>query len=252
MSVFTARAVDLDKGKYGKLNYTIESSTAIGQQDTEESWKLFKIDPMTGIVTTNAIFDYEQKNRYIFAVKATDIGGKSAYVKSRIMIESRDEFSPQFTERTYRFGLATPSSDALPIGYVVGQVLATDRDKGPDGRVVYQLTTQHPYFKINRTTGAIMIKKKLSNAAATLDSGRDLSLVITASSGRQGSLTNMSVVEIALDPLSSIGTNQASTINSGSSESGIADWALGLYIVDSGLHLVRCRFSISSFQKPAS
>lgn len=230
VSVFTARAVDLDKGKYGKLNYSIESSMAIGQQDNEESWKLFKIDPMTGIVTTNAVFDYEQKNRYIFAVKATDIGGKSAYVKARIMIESRDEYSPQFTERTYRFGLATPSSDALPIGYIVGHVLATDRDKGPDGHVVYQLTTQHPYFKINRTSGAVMIKKKLSNAAATLDSGRDLSLVITASSGRQGSLTNMSVVEIALDPLSSIGTNQASTINSGSNDSGIADWALGLLV----------------------
>lgn len=230
VNVFTARAVDLDKGKYGKMNYSIESSTAIGQADNDEAWKLFKIDPITGIVTTNAIFDYEQKNRYIFALKATDVGGKSAYVKVRVMIESRDEYSPQFTERTYRFGLATPSSDSLPVGYIVGHVLATDRDKGPDGRVVYQFTTQHPYFKINRTTGAIMIKKKLTNAAATLDSGRDMSLVVTASSGRQGSLTNMTVVEIVVDPLSSLSTNQASTINPGSNESGIADWALGLLI----------------------
>lgn len=228
--IFTARAVDLDKGKYGKLNYSIESATALGQPDNDEAWKLFKIDPLTGVVTTNAVFDYEQKNRYIFALKASDIGGKSAYVKVRVMIESRDEYSPQFTERTYRFGLATPSSDALPIGYIVGHVLATDRDKGPDGRVVYQLTTQHPYFKINRTTGAVMIKKKLNNAAATLDSGRDMSLVVTASSGRQGSLTNMSVVEIAVDALSNLSTNQASTVNPGSNDSGIADWALGLLI----------------------
>lgn len=28
--IFTARAVDLDKGKYGKLNYSIESATALG------------------------------------------------------------------------------------------------------------------------------------------------------------------------------------------------------------------------------
>lgn len=232
VSVFTARAVDLDKGKYGKLNYSIESSTAIGQNDIDEAWKLFKIDPLTGIVITNTVFDYEQKNRYIFALKASDVGGKSAYAKVRIMIESRDEYSPQFTERTYRFGLASASSsDALPIGYIVGHVLATDRDKGPDGKVVYQLTTQHPYFKINRTTGAIMIKKKLSNIAATLESSRDMSLVVTASSGRQGSLTNMTVVEIVLDALSNIGTNQASTVNSnGNNDSGVADWALGLLI----------------------
>lgn len=230
-SVFTARAIDLDKGKYGKLNYSIESSSVIGQTDIDEAWKLFKVDPITGIVTTNAVFDYEQKNRYTFALKATDIGGKSAYVKVRVMIDSRDEYSPQFTERTYRFGLATSSSDNLPIGYIIGHVIATDRDKGADGRVVYQLTTQHPYFKINRTTGAVMIKKKINNAAATLESGRDLSLVVTASSGRQNSLTNMTVVEISLDVLSNPSTNQASTVNSdSSSNSGLADWALGLLI----------------------
>lgn len=231
VSVFTARATDLDKGKYGKLNYSIESSAANGYTDVDESWKLFKVDPITGIVNTNAIFDYEQKNRYTFTLKASDVGGKIARVKVRVMIESRDEYSPQFTERTYRFVLATPSSGALPIGYIVGHVTATDRDKGSDGRVVYQLTTQHPYFKINRTTGAVMIKKKLDNAAATIEAGRDISLVVTASSGRQGSLTNMTVVEIALDPLADPGTNQASTVgNGGSATNGLADWALGLLI----------------------
>lgn len=233
VTVFTARAIDLDRGKYGQLNYSIESSSVIGQSDVDDAWKLFKIDPITGIVTTNAIFDYEQKNQFVFAIKATDTGGRSAHVKVRIMIDSKDEFSPQFTERTYKFGLATSELDTLPVGYIVYCcVLATDRDKGPDGRVVYQLTTQHPYFKVNRTTGAIMIKRKLSNAAATLEAGRDMSLVVSASSGRPGSLTNMTVVEISLDALPNLGTNQASTINSGaaSNESGIADWALGLLI----------------------
>lgn len=232
VSVFTARATDLDKGKYGKLSYSIESSAASGYSSVDESWKLFKVDETNGIVTTNAIFDYETKNRYLFTLKASDIGGKSATVKVRVMIESRDEYSPQFTDRTYRFVLATPSAGALPVGYIVGHVTATDRDKGPDGRVFYQLTTQHPYFKINRTTGAVVVKKKLDNAAAALESGRDISLVVTASSGRQGSLTNMTVVEIVLDPLADPGTNQASTIGGAgmATGNGLADWALGLLI----------------------
>lgn len=229
VSVFTARATDLDKGKYGNLSYSIISSIAGGYSEVDESWKWFKVDETSGTVTTNSIFDYEQRSRYTFSLKATDFGGKSAIVKVRVVVDSRDEFSPQFTERTYRFALPTPSSGALQIGYVIGHVSATDSDKGPDGRVVYQLTTQHPYFKINRTTGAIIVKKKMDHSAVSLESGRDISLVVTASSGRQGSLTNMTVVEIALDPLADPGTNQASTINN-SASSGLADWALGLLI----------------------
>lgn len=228
VSVFTARASDLDKGKYGNLSYSI-ISTAGGYSEADESGNWFKVDAVSGVVTSNAIFDYEQRNLYTFSLKATDFGGKSAVVKVRVAVDSRDEFTPQFTERTYRFTLATPASHTLQSGYIIGHVSATDGDKGPDGRVIYQLTTQHPYFKINRTTGAIIVKKKLGNSEIDLESGRDISLVVTASSGRQGSLTNMTVVEIALDPLANPGTNQASTVN-GSTGSGLADWALGLLI----------------------
>lgn len=233
-AVFTARATDLDKGVFGTLNYSIVSAASSGYTNVDDSWKLFRVDPHTGLVNTNAIFDYEQRSRYVFTLKASDFGGKSASVKVRIEIESRDEFHPQFTERTYRITLASPSSGYLPVGYVIGHVTATDRDKGPDGRVVYQLTTQHPYFKMNRTTGAVIVKKKLDNVGATLEAGRDISLVVTASSGRQGSLTNMTVVEIVLDPLADPGTNLASSQGNNTTVAanggGLADWALGLLI----------------------
>ncbi|KAJ8953096.1 hypothetical protein NQ318_013438 [Aromia moschata] len=228
-AVFTAHATDLDKGSFGSLNYSILSSNNYAQLDN--SWKLFHIDSSTGVVTTSTVFDYEQRNRYNFIVKATDVGGKSSTVKVRVEIEGKDEFHPQFTERTYKLTLAT--SVVLPVGYVVGHVVATDRDKGPDGRVVYQLTTQHSYFKINRTTGDILIKKKFDNSEL-LTLGREISLVVTASSGRQGSLTNMTVVEIILDPLADPSTNLAingennATVTAAGG--GIADWALGLLI----------------------
>ena len=230
-AIFTAHATDLDKGAFGTLNYSIVSASSSNYPGIDDSWRLFHIDSSTGLVTTNSIFDYEQHSRYIFMVRATDVGGKSSTVKVRVEIESKDEFHPQFTERTYKFILAT--SVPLPVGYVVGHVTATDRDKGPDGRVVYQLTTQHSYFKINRTTGAVMIKKKFENSEG-LDSGREISLVVTASSGRQGSLTNMTVVEITLDPLADPGTNLAinreNNTTVAAANGGIADWALGLLI----------------------
>lgn len=223
-AVFTAHATDLDKGLFGKVNYTFVDSRNYGGQ--ENSWKLFHIDPDTGLVTTGVVFDYEQRNRYNFAIKATDAGGKSTVVKVYIEIEGKDEFYPQFTERTYRFSLAP--SVGLPTGYIVGHVVATDKDKGPDGRVVYQLTTQHSYFKINRTTGAVLLKKKFDDSEAVI-SGREISLVVTASSGKQGSLTNMTVIEIILDPLADAGTNLANK-QGANGHGGISDWALGLLI----------------------
>ncbi|KAL0831595.1 hypothetical protein ABMA28_002378 [Loxostege sticticalis] len=226
-SVFTARATDLDKGQYGKLNYSIvPASTNYNRND--DSWKMFQIDAASGLVNTNAVFDYEQKNKYEFSIKASDIGGKSSTVKVRIDIESRDEFYPQFTQKTYNFGI--PKSGPLPAGYVIGQATATDRDKGIDGRIVYQLSTSHSYFKINRTTGVIILKKKVESVSSLFGSDKSISLVVTASSGRQGSLTNKTAVEILLDHeavvLDSNIINDASAAPSG----GLSDWALGLLI----------------------
>lgn len=228
VTVFTARATDLDRGEYGNVNYTIIPPSTSEGYENDDSWKMFKIDPKTGVLTTNAVFDYEQRDRYTFGVKATDVGGKSTVVKVKILIDSRDEFSPQFTERTYKFTI--PPSNNLPIGHIVGHVSASDKDRGPDGRVVYQFSTQHPYFKMNRTTGAVIVKKKLDGAASTIESGRDISLVVTASSGRLGSLTNTTVVEIAFDPLADPGTNLASNMNNNGDSSGMAGWVIGLLI----------------------
>lgn len=223
-SVFTARATDMDRGHYGMLNYSIMSAAASGYTDVDDSWKLFRVDALTGLVTTNAVFDYEARSRYAFTLLSTDSGGRTCKVKVKVEIESRDEFHPQFTERTFKFIL---SGTDLPIGYVVGHVTATDRDKGPDGRVVYQLTSQHSYFKVNRTSGAVLIKKKLEG----LETGQDISLVITASSGRQGSLTNMSVVEIAIDPLGYTASTSTNVDSVSSAETGVTGWAISLLVI---------------------
>lgn len=235
-TVFSARASDLDRGIFGMLNYSIMSAAATGFSDIDDSWRLFSVDAKTGAVTTRAVFDYEQRNRYAFALRATDTGGRIATVRVRVEIDSRDEFYPQFTERMYRFGIR--SGAQILAGTVIGYVTATDRDKGPDGRVVYQMTSQHPYFKLNRTTGALIVKQKLMHSNIEVEGSSRL--VVSASSGRQGSLSNMTVVEVtvvdnddyilsrgatSLSTPSNIGTNMAVATSN-----GLADWALGLLI----------------------
>nr|CAD7585579.1 unnamed protein product [Timema genevievae] len=224
-AVFATRATDADRGPYGTLNYSMVVSPGL-----DDSWKLFRVDAVSGIISTMVAFDYEQRSRYTFSLRARDIGGKEAIVRVRIEIEGRDEFHPQFTERTYRFALG---SIHMPVGRILGHVCATDRDKGTDGRVVYQMTTQHPYFKVNRTTGAVVLKKKLDDLFS--GTSEDISFVVTASSGRQGSLTNMTVVEITLDPLSATtgggsGNELGDTAFTTAGPGGLADWAMGLLV----------------------
>lgn len=227
-TVFAARATDMDLGVYGTVSYSIETAAASGFTDIEDSWKLFKVDSATGVVTTDALFDYETRSRYAFTLTATDVGGLATRVKVRVEIESKDEFHPQFTERTYKFSI---NHYDLPTGFIIGHVVATDRDKGPDGRIVYQLSNQHPYFKVNRTTGAILLKKKID---LNFDTSQEISFVVTASSGRQGSLTNMTVVEITSDPLAGRDTNLINGKDNdtalAASTGGVADWAVGLLI----------------------
>lgn len=232
-TVFSARASDLDRGIFGSLNYSIVSAAASGFSDIDDSWKLFAVDEKSGIVTIRAMFDYEQRNRYAFTLRATDMGGRSAAVRVRIEIDSRDEFVPQFTEKIYRFGIRS----GVPIlaDTVIGHVTATDRDKGPDGRVVYQLTSQHPYFKLNRTTGALIVKEKLMHNIDVEGS----KLTVSASSGRQGSLFNTTEVKIIMiddnEPNGIRGAITLATPDIGSNMAvatpgGLADWVLGLLI----------------------
>ncbi|XP_014468281.1 PREDICTED: protein dachsous [Dinoponera quadriceps] len=231
-NVFSARASDLDRGIFGSLNYSIVSAAATGFSDIDDSWKLFAVDEKSGSVTTRAVFDYEQRNRYAFTLRATDMGGRAAAVRVRVEIESRDEFHPQFTEKTYRFVIRN-SGQVLP-GTVIGHVTATDRDKGPDGRVVYQLASQHPYFKLNRTTGALIVKQKLIHV--DMDVEGSSKLMVTASSGRQRSLSNITTVEITLmEDDEPNGARGATALDIGSNMAvatggGLADWALGLLI----------------------
>ncbi|CAG7831120.1 unnamed protein product [Allacma fusca] len=208
--VFTARATDLDRGIYGKLNYSI----------IEGDIKEFRVDPSTGAVTTATVFNYEYKDSYYFTLRANDIGGQSATVKVQVGIESRDEYPPQFTHKTYKFIIPINA----PPGYVVGRVDATDQDKGWDGVIVYQLRHQSNHFRLNKTTGTLILRQALSSDFNT-------SVVIMANSGRPGSKSTATFAEISV--------GAPSEELEMASSSSVADWVVGL-LVTSLLLLFLC------------
>ncbi|XP_076332831.1 LOW QUALITY PROTEIN: protein dachsous-like [Tachypleus tridentatus] len=220
-SIFVAHANDGDRGIYGQLNYSIT--------DGEERDK-FSIDIETGVVTTGIIFDYESKSRYYFTIMAMDKGGKYTTVHVQINIQSKDEYPPEFTHNSYHF--IVPGN--APNGFVVGMVRAVDRDDGIDGRIFYSLSELHKNFKLNDTTGVIVIKspfryEQTDNRIDQNIFNKVSSLTVVAGSGRPHSLTSSAVVQITVDY-----TLNASSVASAEEKvegSSLPSWALGLVIV---------------------
>ncbi|XP_076056754.1 dachsous cadherin-related 1 [Oratosquilla oratoria] len=213
-SVFTAHANDADKGKFGKLSYSISSG---------EDKDMFNVDPKTGVVTAEVVFDYESRKVYFFTLRAVDEGGKSATVSVQVNVESVDEFAPVFSQRNYIF---TIPSGAEP-GVVVGRVEAVDKDDGPDGRVFFSLkqSSSSPgseLFKINRTSGEIIVRRKPKRDEGIL-------IDVVANSGLDTSLRSNAVAEISLGGRN--GTWNSTLSVAGSQDSGgLATWAIGLLI----------------------
>uniref|UniRef100_A0A8C5TVR0 Cadherin domain-containing protein n=1 Tax=Malurus cyaneus samueli TaxID=2593467 RepID=A0A8C5TVR0_9PASS len=145
-------ALDFDKGSYGHLTYSIQSS-CLAHREAPRDHDMFFIDPLTGDIHTKQVFDYESQNRYCFIIQAKDKGDFLATTTVQVDIEGRDEFDPVFTQEHYFFDLPEKNE----AGLLIGRVTATDSDGGLDGVVRYSLLKPSPFFSVNQTSGNIYL-----------------------------------------------------------------------------------------------
>ncbi|XP_059674194.1 protocadherin-23, partial [Gavia stellata] len=150
--VCTVNALDFDKGSYGHLTYSIQSS-CLAHREAPRDHDMFFIDPLTGDIHTKQMFDYESQNRYCLIIQAKDKGDSLATVTVQVDIEGRDEFDPVFTQDQYFFNLPEKNE----AGQFLGRVTASDSDGGLDGVVHYSLLKMSPFFSVNQTSGSIYL-----------------------------------------------------------------------------------------------
>ncbi|XP_040470292.1 protocadherin-23 [Falco naumanni] len=151
-SVCAVNALDFDKGSYGHLTYSIQSS-CLAHREAPRDHDMFFIDPLTGDIHTKQMFDYESQNRYCLIIQAKDKGDSLATVTVQVDIEGRDEFDPVFTQDQYFFNLPEKNE----AGQLLGRVTASDSDGGLDGIVHYSLLKTSPFFSVNQTSGNIYL-----------------------------------------------------------------------------------------------
>ncbi|XP_036424414.1 LOW QUALITY PROTEIN: protocadherin Fat 2 [Colossoma macropomum] len=145
-SVLKVAATDVDKSSEGKVTFQI--------LDSQRTY--FTIDSKTGVISTVAELDREQKPEHIIEVIASDNGAPPLRSTATVVIKVLDENdnSPQFSHKLFQVKLPERQSTALP--QQVYRMVARDDDEGPNGMITYSLeNSMEGQFDIDPTTGVV-------------------------------------------------------------------------------------------------
>uniref|UniRef100_A0A7N8WQ47 Cadherin, EGF LAG seven-pass G-type receptor 2 n=1 Tax=Mastacembelus armatus TaxID=205130 RepID=A0A7N8WQ47_9TELE len=151
--VVVLKAVDVDEGEAGRLEYFIEALF------DSRSNNLFTVDPASGAVSTVEVLDREQKDTHVFRVTAVDHGTprRTAMATLTITVSDTNDHDPVFEQEDYKESIR----ENLEIGYEVLTVRATDGDAPVNGNILYHILNSNgstDVFEIDSRSGVIRTK----------------------------------------------------------------------------------------------
>ncbi len=162
-NVIQVQARDEDKGENGEIEYEILST------HSHERNAPFRIDPVTGLIQTNIIFDRESNgklNEYSITVKAKDKGKPhplSDACSFRIKILDINDHAPTFYESEYKI----PIKYGTKPGQNIQRIIASDLDSGKNSEIKYRIEQSGEYakyFHVDEMTGMISLKHEIPHS----------------------------------------------------------------------------------------
>lgn len=131
--VVQVSAIDNDIDKNGEVSYSVWATGVYR----------FTMDPLSGIIKTQSVFDRENSTRITFYAYAKDNGVPARTSTATIVINVLDENDniPEFTEPLYEFYV----SENLPVDTSVGFVEARDPDFGENSKLSFQIDSDLPF-----------------------------------------------------------------------------------------------------------
>ncbi|XP_054640393.1 cadherin EGF LAG seven-pass G-type receptor 2 isoform X5 [Dunckerocampus dactyliophorus] len=175
-SVVALKAVDMDEGEAGRLEYFIEALF------DSRSNNLFAVDPASGLVSTVEVLDRETKQTHVFRVTAVDHGAprRTAMATLTVTVSDANDHDPVFEQQDYKESIR----ENLEIGYEVLTVRATDGDAPVNGNILYHILNSNgssDVFEIDSRSGVIRTKGLVDREAVEAymllveanDQGRD-------------------------------------------------------------------------------
>ncbi|CAI9716642.1 protocadherin Fat 4-like isoform X4 [Octopus vulgaris] len=143
-------ADDEDSEVNGEIEYSIVSG----------SMEMFEIGEKNGsIYISQPKLDREKKDIYHITVRAQDKGfpRKQAHTVVNVYVEDVNDNAPEFSQQAYT--VTVPEN--TPVGDIIFQVDARDRDLGAGGQVSFFLEPRSKFFYIDKNNGSIYLNKSL-------------------------------------------------------------------------------------------
>ena len=158
-AVITVTAVDPDQREGGRVEYGI-----IGVDVLE----FFEINKTSGEITSKVSFDYEVRQLYEVIISAKDHGNPQLYsqpnAKVLVHVTSVNEYVPKFNQSLFTASVA----ENAPVGQPVTRIAASDKDKGPDGEMVFVLVgdSNNKGFSLDSSSGVLSVSGGLDSERA--------------------------------------------------------------------------------------
>ncbi|NWY46640.1 PCDGH protein, partial [Sylvia atricapilla] len=131
--VLRVQATDADAGSNGRVSYSFGNVP-------EDVLSLFTLDSGSGEIRTESPLDFEEKNKYVFGLEATDGGGLTDHCEVQIDITDENDNAPEITI----LSLSSPVPEDAPVGTVVAVLNVNDPDSGENGQVSCELSGEAP------------------------------------------------------------------------------------------------------------
>nr|XP_053612376.1 cadherin-related tumor suppressor [Plodia interpunctella] len=171
-----------DIGRFvGKVNIKNSHDTVSYYILEGDPKRMFKVDENSGIITTNANIDREDKMTYHLKMMAKS-GVSFGFATVNISVLDVNDNYPIFLEDKDEIRIP----ENMAVGQEVYFARAVDRDSGSNRTVSYKLSSNPDHsFKISETTGVIYLNKPISG-----EPGNVMLIEVTASDNGNPSLSS--------------------------------------------------------------
>ncbi|XP_077433244.1 protocadherin gamma-A9-like isoform X28 [Vanacampus margaritifer] len=132
--VINVSATDADEGVNGDVTYDFGHVS-------DDDVNLFSINPITGIIKTAGLVDFEEGISFEISVQAKDGLGLTSYAKVIIDITDVNDNAPVINLKS----LSNPIPENVPPGTEVGIINVQDRDSGKNGQVHCSIQQNVPF-----------------------------------------------------------------------------------------------------------
>ncbi|OWK49630.1 Protocadherin gamma-B1, partial [Lonchura striata] len=139
-------ATDADASSNGRVSYSFGSVP-------DAVRALFSIDSETGEIRTAGLLDFDEKNKYILGIEATDGGGLTDHCEVHLDITDENDNAPEISI----LSLSSPVPEDVPAGAVVAVLKVRDRDSGENGQVSCELSGEAPLLIVASSGGSYKV-----------------------------------------------------------------------------------------------